>query len=203
MNLNDALAQIAGLYDLDTNDLIAYAAEDEVGGFNFDETLRKWQVGSIWEVEGKILYALIRTLKPKYCVEIGSWLGCSSHHIAEALLRNGSGKLTCVDLVFRFEPPGRYANVVKYVQADLFTWKMPQQRIDFLFEDAAHSTEQVAHVWSEFAKNAKLGAMIVSHDAKHYLVGEQVRAGIEQVTEDYQAFLVEPSDCGLALWRKP
>jgi hypothetical protein len=43
---------------------------------------------------------------------------------------------------------------------------------------------------------------MISHDAMHFVVGEQVQAGIQQAgIENPLTLLVEPSDCGLAVWR--
>src|SRR5947209_4711129 len=95
--LDQALATLAAQLGLDPQALIAYAAEDHIGGFNMDVNRRRWAPGSIWEVEGKVLYALVRALKPAHVVEIGTWFGCGASHILEALAMNKKGKLTSID----------------------------------------------------------------------------------------------------------
>ena len=61
-DLERTLARMADNYGLDAQQLIAYAAEDEIGGWTY---LGYWPGGSIWAVEGKILYALIRAIQPE------------------------------------------------------------------------------------------------------------------------------------------
>ena len=51
-----------------------------------------WPGGSVWEEEGRLLYGLVRALKPEVIVEIGSLVGCSTSHLALACRRNGRGR---------------------------------------------------------------------------------------------------------------
>jgi hypothetical protein len=210
MNLNEALQTLATYYKLDANELLAYADEDTIGGWDEKhngEVTRNgnpvWEIGSLWEVEGKILYALIRALKPAHVIEIGSYHGCSTTHICEALLKNGKGKLTSVDITHRFKAPARFKKVLKQVESDLFKYEFPKTpRVDFVYEDALHEPGQVSHIWNLFKKFAKKGAAILSHDAEHYIVGKNVRMGIGEIVDDYKTMLVNPSDCGFAYWKK-
>jgi hypothetical protein len=48
----------------DPQELIGYAAEDTLGGYHWDERQRQFPSGSLWQVEGQMLYALVRWLKP-------------------------------------------------------------------------------------------------------------------------------------------
>lgn len=208
MNLNDALTLIASKFDLDAQALIAYSAEDNIGGWDGNERLYNWAVGSLWSVEGKVLYALVRALKPRLCVEFGTWHGCSASHIAAALKANGAGKLFCVD-------NGGFGNVhiapdllpfVKFVDLDLFDYLGHKHAtpIDFIFEDALHTSEQVEAVWSAAANGLlSSGGVIISHDAMHFLVGDDIQTGISAAgVTDVVSVLIEPGDCGLALWQK-
>lgn len=208
MNLNDALTLIADQFHLDAQVLIEHAQEDNIGGWDADTHLYGWAAGSLWSVEGKVLYALVRALKPLLCVEFGTWHGCSASHIASALKANGVGKLICVD-------HGGFGSVhiapdllsyIEFKSADLFDYLQSNlAACDFIFEDAEHLPDQVAAVWGAAVHDGLLanGGMIVSHDAMHYLVGENVQAGIAAAgIEGVLSILIEPSDCGLAVWRK-
>lgn len=211
MDIKTAFSALAIYYGLDADELQAFADEDKIGGYesnNDGKTTREgnplWSVGSLWEVEGKILYALIRAIRPAHVIEVGSFHGCSTTHICEALLKNEKGKLTCVDITRHFKPPPRYKRILRQVKIDLFKFEFPKSpKVDFLFEDAVHSPEQVTAVWGQFKLKAKKGAAILSHDSEHKLVGSNVRGAVGSIAPDFQSILVEPSDCGLAYWRKP
>lgn len=202
ISLNVALDKIAAYLNLDAEQLRDYAQEDTVGGWHENKTLAKWIVGSVWEVEGQILYALVRALKPARSLEVGYFYGCSLSHMAEALMANGAGAIETVDKYPMAEIPDRYTSIARLIRADAFQWQW-NGGYDFVFEDAAHSNHLAAHIWQEFNAHAPSGAVIVSHDSEHYLVGQAVREGLETVTHDYLSLLVDPGRCGLAIWRKP
>ena len=79
MQLHDALRAIAQQFDLPGHELIAYAAEDPHDGWDLGKG--SWVSGSVWTVEGKVLYAMVRALKPQEVIEFGTAQGCSSTHI--------------------------------------------------------------------------------------------------------------------------
>jgi predicted O-methyltransferase YrrM len=205
MQLNAALAAIAQQFDLDADELHAYIAEDTLGGWNEEPLhLRKWTVGCVWEIEAQIIYALIRALKPVNVLEIGTYHGCSTSHICEALQRNGKGHLNTLDIYPLTEIPDEYRDVGTLVRMDLFDYEYPVDNpVDFVFEDSMHSQEMIHHVWRGFVERGAPGGVIITHDSEHYAIGDTVKAGIEQAgVMDYQSYLVEPSKCGLAMWRR-
>ena len=73
---------IAAQVHIDAAQLYQYAMSDTLGGYHIDESQRRWPMGSLWGVEGQILYALVRILKPRRVVQIGGWVGCSAMHLA-------------------------------------------------------------------------------------------------------------------------
>ena len=183
---------------LDADKFLAYCQEDEVGGYP-----EKWEVGSIWAVEGKILYALTRILKPETALEFGTRHGCSTAHFCAALDRNGHGSVTTVD-VLDFEPNARTHPRVWQVVSEGVTFAQQwHEPIDFVFEDGPHSTEFTRDVIRLCLPNLKPGGIVVVHDACHYIVGKQVSQGLREAVGDFGAILSEPSDCGLGYWRKP
>lgn len=203
MNLAQAITKLANDYQLDEKELLAYVAEDTIGGHHEVKALSKWPVGSMWEVEAQVIYALIRAVKPNHVLEFGRNAGCSTTHIVAALHKNGSGRLTSVDIGDKIKLSSKYRVIVNQVEADLYAYKWPSRpKVDFVVEDLLHTVRSCSHVWGAFADYASKGAWIVSHDSEHYIVGNRVKEGIEQVTSDYTSYLIEPGKCGLAVWRK-
>lgn len=220
MNLNETLNLLALQLTLNPDDLIRYAAEDVMGGYHIDESQRSWMQGSVWEVEGKTLYALIRALKPEAVVELGSWEGCSTTHIATALSINGRGRVTAVDMNAGAGGsfPPNLAALRTPVTGDAIAWLATQddESIDFLFEDTSHSADMCAAIASLCKTKLAPGGVLVMHDAGHDFafvgggqkinspVGLEVRSGIERALGNaFRVYLAEPSDCGLAVWQKP
>lgn len=207
MNLDNTLILIENqVLVTDIGTLSSLAAEDEIGGYHPDATQAKWPVGSVFEVEGQTLYALIRALQPRNVVEIGLQDGCSATHIAAALRANGAGKLTSVDrgnsgpLI-----PGGLRPFIAITGGDGVEWltAQPDNSIDFLFEDADHSEDLAYNVGVLAQTKLRLGGVFVAHDAAHFLVGADIRAGYTRAGMDYQVYSIEPSDCGLLLWKRP
>lgn len=220
MNLNESLMLVAMQLQLDPNELIQYANEDTLGGYHWQSEKSKWKQGSIWEVEGKTIYALIRALKPRHVVEIGSWVGCSATHIATALSVNGEGHVTAVDV----DPqagesfPAHLASIRTTVTSDGIEWLAGQEdeSIDFLFEDSSHDTNMCASIAALCKTKLASGGVLLMHDAGHSKaivgggaiidspVGAAVCAGLDKALgNEYRVYLAEPSDCGLGIWLKP
>lgn len=221
MNIELVLTEIADTYHLNAHELIAYSYEDAIGGW--DKGRGEWPVGSLWSAEGRILYALVRALKPAVCVEIGTWHGCSTTHIAAALKANDYGILYAIDDDIQgigSEHPERGAMIpdavkpfIKQVTAKGEDWLRDfKGQVDFVYEDADHSAETTRKIWISAQARLAGGGMIVSHDAMHYIVGKDIRRGIldsgasnvrfyKPQTPGFDAN--EQDFCGLALWRSP
>lgn len=204
MKLAEALTGIAKQLDTDPGELIAYADEINLGGYHPDEKLRKWNTGSIFEVEGKILYAITRVLQPTLAVNLGTYMGCSVSYIAEALKKNGRGKVIAVDIDKNAgdQVQGHLVDYIEFVTADAVAYmqnEIPSRRLKLVFEDLLHSVENTQGVWGAAFDKLVKGGVVVSHDALHYVVGSDVRKGIDNTGHDYETYLVEPSDCGLAI----
>jgi len=214
--LERALERIAAFLGLDANELYQYALEDKIGGYHHDKSQRRVNddgtlAKGIWGVEGQVVYALIRALRPRHVLEVGNCYGTSSRHIGEAILANETGKVTTLDLhepiyegLAPFPIPERYEAFMKPVYSDLMEFNYnTRPKLDFVFEDAYHTTEQVEHVWSETMKYAKPGAVVVSHDSEHFSVGPTVRKGVQNAIGDrWVSVAIDPADCGLIVGRK-
>ncbi|MCH9755545.1 MAG: class I SAM-dependent methyltransferase [Gammaproteobacteria bacterium] len=202
-DLNHDLSILAADLGIDPAQLRAFAAEDTLGGYNPDPKLSKFPVGSLWEVEGKVLYALCRALKPDTVVEIGTHRGASATHILRALQRNEHGMLVTIDVnpstgdlipdelkEHCSQLHGLGHEVIRQMVAD-------GASAQIVFEDASHGTEHVEQILR--ASLPLRPRIILSHDAMHPLVGPDVRTGWNRVfASDYKTFLSHPSDCGFA-----
>jgi predicted O-methyltransferase YrrM len=213
MNLKSALATIGHAFALDPLELDMAAREDPHGGYHsaYDDG---FPVGSMWRVEGQFLYALIRALKPLSVLELGTSHGCSATHILQSLSDNGIGTMDCVD-------NGSQVGVIGDMIPDYLRERVSihptslenminsvldmEATYDVIFEDAMHTIEQVDYVWAMAGGILNPGGMIISHDAAHVLVGADVQKGIARAGYADRALtvLIEPADCGFAVWRKP
>lgn len=197
MNLYEFFARIAPSLQTDADTLMGYSNEDSLGGFHPDPAQRKWDVGSIWEVEGKALYAIIRALKPKRVLEVGTHKGCSASHILLALTANSDGELTSIDRAgFAGTMDAELSKRWTFVNGDAEVWLLKNKKhFDLFYEDAGHGYE-VTKELIEFADKVK-AKIVISHDGMHFDVGEDIRHAWSDVYgDDYDAYLIEPSDCG-------
>lgn len=220
MNLVETLQLIALQIETDPGALIQFASEDMIGGYHPDAAQSKWMIGSVWEVEGKILYALVRALQPAHVVEIGSLRGCSTTHLATALDVNGRGRITSVDVSgdTRDQFPKHLEALHTAVTGDGLEWLAGQDdaSIDLLFEDSSHGEAMCMAVATLAKDKLTPGGLLILHDAAHDKaiiapghaidspVGAEVRRGLDRAIEgEYRVYLTEPSDCGFALWQRP
>ena len=207
MNLNEALTQIASQLHLDPLVLTEYAVYDQWGGYH-DKQDDGFPVGSMWRVEGLVIYALIRALKPLSVLELGTSHGCSATHILQALADNGRGSLTSVDNGSQIGVPGemipdnlRSRWILHNMDLEIYLRLPDTPQYDFILEDAMHSPEQVEFIYRQLPRILKPGGVIVSHDAAHFLVGKDVQRGIRAAGYSAYVYLIEPSDCGLSILR--
>lgn len=200
MNLNEALRQLATDGNLNIDDLIAYAAEDTHGG----RDTGAHSGGAVHAVEGRVLYTLIRALKPATCLELGVADGGSTTHILAALKRNGAGKLISYDV-----DPGAGANVPNdlrdgwtLIQGDVL--KVDFAQADWIFEDTAHTLDFSIELFKHLAQlNPRI---ILTHDYYSHLVYENfaVEQAFQAVFgEAGHGLLIEGAFTGLGYWFNP
>lgn len=203
--LSETLNALAAQLNLDASELAVYASEDTIGGYHTDAAQAKWTVGSIWGVEGQVLYALTRYLLPEHVAEFGVNAGCSATHFLAALSRNNRGGLESVDPwegAGQHVPEGlrshwqmHYARGLDWLDAQ------PDQSFDILFEDMIHGWEATRDWWLVAQRKVAPGGLLISHDATHPTVGVEVVRGIHEAGLTAALYSIEPSDCGLAIWR--
>lgn len=133
---------------------------------------------------GHVLYGLVRALKPRSIVEIGSARGKSTCILALACLDNGQGKVHAIDphtenewtdvgtsgrtLPFlqerlRMYDLGAYVDVVvKTSQMAAASWT---ESIDFLFIDGDHTYDGVRQDFELFRRWLTKDALVCFHDS--------------------------------------
>ncbi len=205
MNLTDTLFVIENFLGIEPDSLLPFAERDNIGGYHPDPSQRKWGAGAIWDVEGRILYALINGLEPKTIVEIGSGTGCSANHMAAALYdRNIQGHITTLDRGNTpfIEPVIKH--LVTILPGDAFGYleSLPDNSVDFILEDADHSEDMCYRVGEIAKRKLAPGGVLVAHDAAHPTVGGDVTAGFRRAGVNGRVYLTEPSDCGLLIYKK-
>ena len=205
MNLDATLDGFAAFLALDPQRLKAYAAEDRLGGFNHDSRLSMFPSGSLWAVEGQTLYALIRALRPRSILELGVHRGASTAHLRTAVRCNEYGVVRSVDM---WEGAGdlipadlagygtlTYAHALPYIDA------LPDNSIEFAFEDLCHGEDEVYDVATALLPKLRAGAVVAHHDSEHPTAGDKIKAGLRRAGVEFLSLRADPSDCGLAVWR--
>lgn len=121
----------------------------------------------------RILYSLMRSLKPKVSVEVGTYRGYAACYMAAAIKSNGHGKLYCIDdfsestqkpcdwrewlknmRVFGFDD---YAKLL-VGRSDAVEWP---EAVDFAYIDGWHSFEVCS---ADFERCSSLGASLIALD---------------------------------------
>lgn len=203
MTLDETLATIAQRFALDAERLITYAAADTHSGW--DHGHGAWMVGSLFREEGQILYALTRYLNADTVVELGTHVGCSTTHLAQALMDNENGMLHAIDIWqgAGAEIPDALRPRITQHFTDGAAWlRNADMTIDLVFEDTLHSIDMTCDMWLSALPKVRAGGFIVSHDAAHYLAGADVRAGIHAAgIHDYLIVKPDGCECGLAIYQ--
>jgi hypothetical protein len=209
ISLNAALEQIADRFGFDFSDLAIFASEDEIGGYHPDQRLEHWPIGSMFGVEGQVIYALTRALKPLNVINIGVYHGCSIAHIAVALKLNGNPKarVHAVDLQILDMPllSDELRPYIVEVESDGLTFlegRWPA-KTTLIVEDALHDYPNTKAMLEAVKRKANLVAITVVHDVSHHIVGPDVKnAVLDAGMGDGIELLINPSDCGLWIWKQ-
>ena len=205
MTRDEALTAIAAQLGLKAKELIRHANRDDLGGD--DNKMGSWINGISWAVEGQILYALVRSLKPERILEIGTNYGGSATHMGMGCYDNKIGHITSIDInaASGSHIPDQLREWITVVieDANLYVVKPEVKDFDFIFEDGNHSKHQVHVIYENLHKLLKPGGIIISHDAAVEGVGEYIRYGIEAAGHPYPPmYVVEPSPCGFTVMRR-
>lgn len=128
-----------------------------------------WSMFDGWtgEVETiEFLHALVRLVKPSYCVETGTWLGYTAEAIGVALRQNGRGLLDTIeyDAEVAAGTRERLASLAGIVEVHNLSSLdfTPRQPIDFLLLDSALAI-RIAE-FERYRPQLKHAALVVFHD---------------------------------------
>ncbi len=157
-----------------------------------DEPFRGW---SIPRIEAIYLYSLVRFLKPKVGVEIGTSFGYSTIWLASAMQGSGGHLHTCevvsekVEMARRFLDRASASNVTLHnceAQNLCRSWSQP---IDLLFMDA--DAENYMTYWQHLLPHFQANTLVVVDNALDRAL--QLRPFMDKLS----------SDAGLDCWTAP
>lgn len=157
----------------------------------------------------RILYALMRSLKPEIAVEVGTYRGYAACYMAQALKENGKGHLYCID---DFSEGMQKAYDENHWNTNLMVCEVREQatlirgksqtvqwpeKVDFAYIDGWHGY-LIAR--EDFMKAFSRGAEVICFDDVTSTIGVRqlmldIRAEFKQYFDIVEIF----RDCGLAI----
>lgn len=139
-------------------------------------------------------YAVVRALRPKHVVETGTDKGLGSLVIAAALLRNGKGHLTTMDINpdSGFLISGRYADVTQIERGDSLALisQLPEP-VDLFIHDSDHTAAHEAEEFRAVASHLAPSARVLS-DNSH--VTDELPKWAESTGRTFTFFREQPHD---------
>jgi hypothetical protein len=198
LTLYEALIVLQAFIDIDAEALVEDAAEDAAGGRG--DGFSGWAIDAN---EGKVLYALVRALKPAQVVEIGVNEGASSTHLLYALAANGSGRLDSYDTDTNaglLVPDGIDAQWELHIE-DATLVELPSAQL--VFEDADHSLLGATAMFQKLkALNPRV---LVTHDVNMTTAHGDFHVGeaFADVFPDGFTLTLDGCERGLGVWVNP
>lgn len=162
-----------------------------------------WPIGSIFPNEYRLLYGLVRTIKPKLAIEAGTYWGCSATAILSAMAKNEMGKLVSLDTMQGMggRIPNEYRHNWEAIQGDageIFRNRQFAIPCNFFFEDTQHTKESTIAIVGAAIPHMAKGAFMACHDP---VSRPAVLDGLAELGIKPEVYLLEGSNCGVALWR--
>jgi hypothetical protein len=134
--------------------------------------------GQLWFKERELIYHVVRTYKPFYCFEIGTWKGGGSTlFITQALFENRRGELHTVEINknYYIEAKKKYQNYLVHllpcinfylgdynrVYSDILS-SIPM--VNFLFLDGAEDALETLKQYQYFVPYLKRESILMVHD---------------------------------------
>ena len=112
-------------------------------------------------------YALVRAAQPDHVVETGTHLGLGSCAIAAALLRNGHGRLTTIDIDpeagYLIEEP--WANVIDRRTGNSIELLAELRDVDMFLHDSLHTYDYETRELAAVEPNLRADAIVLSDNA--------------------------------------
>lgn len=157
----------------------------------------------------RILYSLIRALKPKVVFEIGTYRGYAACYMAQALKENGSGHLYCIDNFTLLDHVEKYGDPVQHWINNLTacdvkscaslvvgdsTKLLLHGSVDFAYIDGWHSYKAAKH---DFEMCAEKGATCICLDDTLNCIGP--RKLVAELSREHWDVITLPNDNGLSI----
>lgn len=172
---------------------------------------RIWEVHHDWCYDNPvILYGLIRSMKPKVVVEVGTYRGFSASWMAQALKENGAGHLYCIDNFSLTDHTAKYGDARKHLHENLVALEVRDwitildgdsekvqwpDKVDFAYVDGWHGFRMASH---DFNQCAARGAECICLDDTIQSVGPRLlMAHVRQ--EGMWNVLDIHRDCGMSI----
>jgi len=168
-----------------------------LAGFMIEDSApRRQEMGSVYPIEGQILYALVRVLRPETVLEFGTMYGCSTEHIVAALERNDFGRLLSVDINPQTSLKSPRLEIIKGDGMEFAEkWNEP---VGMVFEDGPHSFHFTYSVLSKLLPNLTEKGCFVVHDIDFpfmsigFQTQYQVRGGFLAATKSFYPLSLTP-----------
>lgn len=173
---------------------------------NFFEVVE--EVFATWRYDHpRILYALMRSLKPSVAVEVGTYRGYAACYMAQALKENGRGYLYCIDdfsegMQKKYDADHWHDNVRKCGLSEwvsLIVGKSSDvvwpDKVDFAYIDGWHGYKTVI---ADFVKAASRGAECICLDDINSTVGPSLFVQRLHGSNEWDVCEIL-RDCGLAI----
>ena len=138
-------------------------------------------------------YALVRAAQPEHVVETGTHLGLGSCAIAAALLRNGHGRLTTIDI----DPAAghligeKWAEVVDRRTGSSVELLAQARDVDLFLHDSLHTYDYETEELAAVEPNLRAGAIILSDNAHD---SSALSEWAERTGRHYLFFREQPAD---------
>lgn len=158
----------------------------------------------------RVLYSLIKLLKPERVLEVGTFIGYGACYMARALQENGKGHLFCIDNWQLPNPAWRAGSVkehferslsecgvrdlVTLIEGDSLSIPFPDS-IDFAYIDGWHSYDSVR---SDFERCHQAGARVICLDDAISVVGPRMLVDDLRGKGEWNVVQL-PSAAGLAI----
>jgi predicted O-methyltransferase YrrM len=156
------------------------------------------------EVEvGEFLHGLVRLVKPRLCLETGTYVGDSAEQIGKALLKNGFGRLLTCDVdpetvkAASIRLQGLPVTVMES-QGKVLIQSVSLTDIDFVFIDSGIQPVRLEELELLGNHNVAPLGIVAMHD-----VGFDCAELYDYFQQLHWPHLVFPSIVGLAIFQRP
>ena len=136
-------------------------------------------------------YAIVRARKPKNVVETGTDKGLGALVLAAAVMRNGTGRLTTIDINpdSGYLISGPWAEVTDRVIADGVATLATLSDVDFFIHDSDHSSTYEKREFDAITPNLTKDALVLSDNAH---ASDSLLTWAEETGRHYRFFREEP-----------